>query len=534
MYLREARGFLDRQPYSRFAPRVALDVLMVAERMSDRATVDAMKARLLFGYPQSLQASHVVSLFPDAKQFREFVMAQGSTRLKEAPGPLPEQFTRVVILGLRRFKDKLLANPLFLVQAHCFAAAAGAAQVVDAVTPALRKECSGSPELSEAVQVYSDSKRARVEKVTQLNGLDSKEARFLEYFYLSRLSAEERTSPKVVKIRVENAISDRDYATALALLESASDQFDGDPQILFWRAWTLFAQQRDAEALAVAEQITTQHADSDWAPAARAYAEGIRNFGGYGRVNIDAILGVSRVFKAGVGVFELSVEYVTDSETKGPTTFTAYVGVVPDENRLEVCLHRDAALFLAYRTDAQSSAIFLEGEPEILMFTKPGPVPAPSLSLSRAADGKFSFNGNLAMGSSVKEAGATSSTLFDSPFLSTSEGIATLLAHGARRRGSVPCKPVDRDGGVAFSWLLPATDSATSQSLEFHISAEHRITRVSYGGFRIKSLNYGPRDSHELTPPAWPELPVRERGEFDISAMMKLIGAVGGLLGEAR
>jgi hypothetical protein len=130
------------------------------------------------------------------------------------------------------------------------------------------------------------------------------------------------------------------------------------------------------------------------------------------------------------------------------------------------------------------------------------------------------------MGSSVKEAGEKSSTLLDSPYLSTPEGIATLLAHMTRRRGWVPSKPVTRNGGTSFLWHIPSTDSPDIKLLEYHVSADHRITYAKWGNFCVESLEYGPKNSFQLNPPSWPQRPINERAAFDPSAMMKLMGAI--------
>jgi tetratricopeptide (TPR) repeat protein len=452
-------------------------------------------------------------------------MDQVDDRLKKNPDDLHVQFMRVVLLGLRQFKTDFLDDPSFLIRVHCFAQASGATQIVEMITPALRKNGLEDADFANVVRILLDKESQLAQKVLMLHGKGS-DADFLEQFYISRLSASEKKRPEIARILAENAINAREYEAALALIESISDEFKNDSQVLFWQAWTLFALHKDGQALKVLDQIVTNHPESKWATTAGVYAEGIRYFSEYQKANSEELLEISRVLKEGIGVLEANAEYLDDADSKNVRTYVAYVGIVPDENRLEFCLHKGNNLFLAYRTTASNSAIYLEGEPRTLVFKKPAPIPVPSISLSRADNGKFFFQAGLAMESLVKEAGAKASTLLDSPYLSTPEGITALLEYLARHHGWVPSKPVTAKKGTTFVWHIPSTDSPDTKLLDYHVSADHRITNLNYGNFCLKSLTYSTKNAYPLKPPSWPKRPVNENGEFDFSAMIKLVGAI--------
>lgn len=522
-YLGDALNYLDRNRSGKFAPRVAFDLLMVANYISNRALSDVMKAFILFEHSQSLQSYYVLSSFKDVEDFREFLAKQADTRFKDYPTSFPRQFTYAVINGLRHFGSKLLENRSFLLRAYCFADLAGEKQIVNTILPMLRKESSDSTALASIINIYFDKELSATEKIVRLHGKGD-DADFLEQLYLSRVSEEEKKQPDIIKILADNAIRSQEYQEAQLLIESMPKELHEDPQILFWKGWTLFSLEKDQQALNALAEITEKHQESEWATAAKEYAKGIRNYSEYQNANAEAILAMSKVIKAGIGMLQMNVNYVRGEETAKSHNYRAYVGIVPGENRLEASLYKDNNLFFGYRTTARNSAIYLKSEPKILAFRKQGPIPAPSLSLAREDNGTFTFEAGFAMESSMEGAGAKSSTLFNSPYLSTPEGVQTLLNYMTKRWGCVPNEPVTKNGITTFVWNIPSTDSPDIKQVEYRVSVTDVLTCVRYDKVGIADIKYGPEKSFQLDTPAWPKRPIEENEEFDFAAMMKLIG----------
>ena len=523
-YLKEATTYLSRNASSKFAPRVALDLLMVAENAKSETVSNTMKALLLFEYGESLQGAYILTSFEDAGTFREFLLAQADRRLKSDPGQLPRHFTRAVANGLRHFEAKLLEGGPFLLKAYCLADAAGSEQVASVVLQALRREASDDDALAALMEVCIDTQTPTPEKVLRLHGLDG-DAAFLKRFYLSTLSPTEGVQPGILRIRVENAINSRDYEEAKLLISSLPQEDREKPEVLFWKGWVLFALREEQHALDALDELVREHPTSEWAATAKTYGEGIRYMARGREENVKAILAISKALQEGVGILEAHGQYEHDPGKAEPQTYAIYVGIVPKENRLVVMLHRNGVLSLGYRSTDRRSAIYLKEGNTTLAFGSPGPIPAPSLSLTRGDDGAFSIQTGLAMESSIERAGAKASSLFDSPFLSTREGIQTLLEYTSRRYGWVPGKPVTVDGTSAFVWHVPSTTSSVMKKFEYRTSEDNRFSYMKYAGVCLESLKYGETSSFKLSPPPWPDSPVEESEKFDINAMMKLMGA---------
>jgi len=526
-YVKRATDYLEQRPSSTFAPRVALDALMAASQSMLPDEAGAMKGCLLFEYPASVQTAFVASMFRDANEFRQFVVWFADRQLEKAPGALPGQFTQVLALGLRQYGDAVLNDPEFLVRAHCFAKAAGSDKAVEVTEAALKKQCLTNTNLAQMVRVHLDRGCDPVRKILMFHAEKKGYARFFERFYCSRLASFDEKRPEIVKIRVENAVESSGYEKALALIDSASGDVVNEPQMLFLKAWACVALERDELAAASLKTISEKHAGTELAAAADLYAEGLRSFASLQKANAEALLAVVNVLKGGVRGLEGTATYVTEPEGPNGRTnaYAAYVGAVVDEGRLDFGLYRGGELILGYRTAANSSAIFLQAEPKILTFEAPGPVPLPSLTLVRKDD-TFSFNAGFVMGSSMKDAGATSAALLESPYATTSEGVMSLLSYSTRRRGVVPRKISTAQGLTVYGWLIPSAEAPYLHTLEYRVSADHRVKAFKFRGFEVNRLEYGAKTAVQLTPPAWPDRPTVCSKAFDVAAAARLMGSL--------
>jgi len=528
-YLKDATAFLESNSSLKVAPRVAFDILMVAERLKNKNLTNQMKAILIFEYSQTIQGSYVLSSFKDAKEFRTFILNQADLRLKKDPSSLPRKFTRVVVNGLGYFKMELLEDRYFLLKAYCLAEAAEDEKVAGLLRSALSREPSKKDAFDETMKICLDKTSNVAVKISSLHGKDN-DAAFIEKFYLSTLSSDERKAPAIIRILAENAINAQDYEAAQLLINDLPLKDQSDPQILFWKGWALLAQKKDMDAVAVFGEITKLYPDNEWSKSAEMYIDGVRSITESQESNAITMLAVSKELREGIGVLQTTVKYEHDSKSGEIEKFSLYIGMVPDSNHLELMLYKNDTLLIAYRTTDEVSSVYLKSDNKILTFNTPGPTPAPLLALSRDSDGKFSFTGNLAMETSIKKAGAKSSSLFDSPYLSTQTGVQILLDYMTRNKGWVSNKPVIKKGMTSYIWQIPSADSSTMELLEYRISKKNNLSYINFGSTRIEEIKYGTKNSFKLTPPPWPECPVEKHAKFGADVMIKLMGAAMGLL----
>ncbi len=527
-YIEDAYGYLQRNPTSNMAPRVALDILMVAERFGNKELSDIMKVFLMFEHSQSLQSVHVLSTFKDVDEFRAFVMVHAQEQLAKNHLLFPLQFSRLVDSGMFHFKNDIMNDGEFLLIAYCLANAAGATKTDEVLLPALKEKAGEDANLAKLVDICLNNKITVSEKVIRLHKQEEN-IPLLNNYYLSTLTASEKKEPDISLIIIGNAVKSGNYETAMLQLQAMPESFLNDPRILFWKSWIQFALKNDEEALETLSGLIKKFPKSEWVETAKLYMQGISSFKTSKDDNAKALLACFDVLREGIGFFEAKINFITNPDKHTKESHLVYAGLIPDKNILELMLYKNNKMVIGYRTGSADSALYLDGNDKILSFNESAAIPVPTLSLDREKNGNFLFNAGLEFSSSIKDAGVKTSTLFNSKYLSTFEGINDLLEHIARRHGWVPVKPLTKKEITTYIWHIPSTDSPDLKQVEYRISQDNIITSFNYDSLYVDDLRYGKKASFKLNAPSWPGHPEQKNEKFDFSIWMKFMGAAMGL-----
>lgn len=524
-YIQDAQTYLTRYPSSNFSPRIALDVLMVADRIGNKSLADNMKVFLLFEHSHSLQGIHILSTFKNAGEFREFILEHAERQLPKNPVLFPYQFSQIIDSGLFYFKNKLLDDSRFLLISYCLVDAAGENKTAEILLSALRKISKNNASLLPLLDICLDKSLTPSEKIIRLHEQEE-DTTFLESFYLSTLSQSDKNQPEISRILISNAIKARDYKKAQLQLDAMPENFRNDPQILFWQGWIHYSLHKDQQALDAFSILNKTHPNSRYTNTSRIYMEEIRNFEDYRKTISHEIFSAIEVLRSGIGILQANVKFTKNQSNDREQAYLIYIGLLPKKNFLELVLYRNSEMILGYRTSHIDSAIYLLGRKKILTFNESAVIPVPTLSLHREDNDSFTFNAGIDFSSSIEDAGVKTSSLFDSPYLSTIDGINDLIEHIARKHGWVLLNPMDRSGSTTFCWRAPSTDSPDMKHIEFNISEDAIITHFKYDNLIIDDLRYNKKPSFHLNQPPWPQYPIEKSDTFDFSVLMEFMGAV--------
>jgi len=525
-YIKDAMAYLRKYPSSRFAPRVAFDLMLIGQRTKKPKLVEDMRAYLVMDRPRSLQTSYVVAQFKKPAEFRQFVNKRMSVVFKKHPHLVPQSFIRAVEAGLGHFQAKLLDNTSFLLRTYCMAHIAGADKLSGSTLPVLRERIADSPELLAVLNTYTDDKLSMSQKVARLHNMRKQgDAKFLKRALLGQLSKDEKKKPDIVRTVVENAIGMRKYEDALSFGAAMPPAMRDEPQVMFWKAWTLFGLEKDAPAIEQLAELRKAHPKSEWASIAETYVDGIGHFGRRQKASADAILAVTRKARQGIGVFEARFTHKKENDDGETEVLNAYLGMVPGDDRFEMALHRNGRMSLGYHTSRTKAAFLVRSEAKTLKYTEPGPIPTPIVEVNRSPEGGFHVGAGLGMSTSMESAGRKASSAIRSPYLSTPEGLQELLDYTTRRQGWVPAEPVEKDGVTSYVWLIPATETPKLERLEFRVSG-NSLVYVEFDTFRLDSARYERKKSFDLAPPEWPKREAEMKDEFEPGTMFRLLGAV--------
>jgi hypothetical protein len=527
-FVAQAQQYLADHPSEENAPRAAFDLLMIATLTGKAALAQEMKARLLLDYTDSLHALYVLSSMGQVKEFHQLLGHVLQQHAGAWTTELCQRCCRAVRAAGRRFGAGVLSDEKFTLQCALVAHGAGDAQLLAACRGAL---ANASAESKQIAEIAFGSRSSDAQRIIDLHAVeDNATARVYEQHFYQRLPAAERHEPRMLRVAIEGRLAAARYNDALPLIEALLERESG-AQPLFWRAWCLAATGREDQARPVLEEIASRHASSPWRESAHDLASRLES--------LDATLGEHATSLAAT-VVQLRdnepqvAEIRATFETKDGRKLELYGAVETPRDHLEGVLLVDGTVVVAYRTSREGTRVFARGERQIVEYPGRGPVPAPQVSLTRGDDGQFRFAWSLPTGGGGVQQAKTA--LFQSPFLTTTDGLRALLEHTLLAKGWFPAGVVEEDGARRLEWSRPEADEPGRNSVSIHIDREGRIDRLQSSDGQLVQLRYGPAGAFERTPPAWPDLPVVRQDKMDpavflrvLAAAMSLFSSDGGL-----
>ncbi|MBU62800.1 MAG: hypothetical protein CMI26_09890 [Opitutae bacterium] len=520
-YQQDAIDYLEQNPKAPLSARLAHDLFMVATLTGNEKVAKKARRSLLFDYPTSLQTNYLLRGWNSDEEKIRKILLEEADRVSEEGAGFPARYCRCILLALKIHGPKLLADTSLRLRVFMLAEAAGVANLRQAVIDPLQEFAEEKAEQAAVVTAVL-SEKPNLEKLATVHKLSSSDARFAESFYLSRLDEEERKNNKVIELLAERAIfgSNKDFQKGIDYLENLSPEMQSIPRLSFWRARALIGLDR---TYATQEVLAKIEGNDPWAKAARSLGDGLQ----HAKTRRDAlsktILAAVKTFSNDVEAIRLEAEEGDGQKEEGAKL---YLGISTSSNALELQFSRGGTLVFAYRTDANSSAMYFHERKKILRFASPGAVPMPSLGLSRdPEDGTFKFNFGAGMGSSVEQVANQGEKILDNPYLATSSGLGTLLQYTLTQKGAwLP--PSSSTKGITKHFIrIVESHDPQEDSLSIGVSSDGKLRTVGFGKWNVHSIEYG-SNSLLANPPPWPVLAVEEREEFDFASFMGFLGSV--------
>jgi hypothetical protein len=524
-YQKDARAYLEQKPKAPLSPRLAHDLFMVATITGNEQVAKEARRALLFDYPSSLQTNYLLSsLSSDENKLREILIEEADRVLQSEPG-FPARFCRCILLALRTHGAKLLADNSLRLRVLLLAEAAGVTNLRQAAIEPLQELAEENGEQAEVVIAVLSTKSI-LEKLAAVHHLNGSDALFTESFYLSSLDKEQRKNPQVTELLAEREIfgRDKDFQAGIAHLENLPPKMQSIPRLSFWRAKALIALERGDEAEKTLAKI---EGNDPWAKAAHSLGDGLQHAETRRNALSKAILAAVETFSKDVEAIRIEANLLPEEgEEQQDDIAKLYLGISTSSNALEVQFRRGDALVLAYRTDANSSAIYSNERKRILRFASPGAIPMPSLGLKRdPEDGTFNFNLSAGMGTSVEQVAGQGERILDNPYFATSAGLGTLLRYTLTQKGAWLPPTSSKEGLTKHIIRVVEPYDPQEKFLSIGVSSDGKLRTIGFGKWNLHSIRYGSNSLLANSPP-WPDVPVEEREEFDFSSFMGLLGTL--------
>ena len=520
-YQKDAISYLEQNPKAPLSPRLAHDLHMVASITGNEQVAKNARRSLLFDYPNSLQTNYLIRGWSSNEEKMRKILSEEADRVSEEGAGFTARYCRCLLLALKIHGPNLLTDTSLRLRVFMLAEAAGVANLRQAVIEPLQEFAEEKAEQAAIVTAVL-SEKTILEKLATVHKLSGSDALFAESFYLSRLDEEERKNIEVIELVAERAIfgSNKDFQKGIDYLENLSPEMQSIPRLSFWRARALIGLDRTDAAQEVLAKIG---GNDPWAKAARSLVDGLQHATTRRDALSKTILAAVKTFSNDVEAIRLEAEEGDGQKEEGAKL---YLGISTSSNALELQFSRGGTLVFAYRTDANSSAMYFHERKKILRFASPGAVPMPSLGLSRdPEDGTFKFNFGAGMGSSVEQVANQGEKILDNPYLATSSGLGTLLQYTLSQKGAwLP--PSSSTKGITKHFIrIVKSHDPQEGSLSIGVSSDGKLRTLGFGNWNVHSIEYG-SNSLLANSPSWPDLAVEEREEFDFASFMGFLGSV--------
>ncbi len=520
------RTFLDEHPSDPNAPRVALDLFMLAAIQKNDALRTEAALRLVLDYPHSMPGAFCVTTFQKASDYRKLLQNHFQETKTQITPQFCRKFAAATQLGIQHWRNEFLSEDKFLLCAAWTAKFGGAFLLELQCQEKLKKAKDQPAQIAKIL--FADDKDAKAQLIELQAIEDNKLARKFQQCLYSGLSEEDRQSPQVLTMMAENMLALTAFEEALPLVERLTAK-DPQPRFLFWKAWSLAALGRVEQARQVVDAMTKQAPKDEWTRAAGQLDQSLVGFSENLQQNVNALHEVvSALHQSRLELIEIKAAF----KPQDAAPITCHVGLDTATQSLLAVISRNEQFLAGYRSDSERSYAGVVGDSSIQGFRQGGGLPDFLFQLALTPGGKnWSLNCRSQKSTAAGPLATLRHSLAKCRYLSTKEGleeILSMLIHA----GVFPLPAREEKGQQVFEWLMPRVNEPGIDTLSMRIAADHQRLFLKGKQLVFGDIRFGKTGDFALSSPLWPELPVSWHGELDNSTFFRLGGAVAKFLEE--
>jgi hypothetical protein len=523
-FLVDADAFLTSQPESPLGPQLAMEQLMAASIENKSEPFNAMRRKLLFEYPDSLQGKYLLSTF-DADSYGTF-LEQDLDLDVIADRKASELRVRGMEAAYARwgedvFKDSKVAMRIaFLARRHEKTALAEVGQ---------RLLAERTEKSAPVAALLFDQATDDLEKLAKLNDkdLDEDMAKLARELVLASLGDQERVMPEALEMALQEAMRDLDWVRVLSLADQLLAVAPDNCRARYWRCWALVGHNRIYDAQTEARAIVAEHPDDAWAAPAELLAKAIAPI----EESIDRCVAAYQP-AASVARRIYAVEMLMNARMVDDPA-EVYVAIRPSGPYVEFSAKYEGAVLLAYRTDHEQSDFYLQSRNVTQRGKRPAELSVVILDWLMPAQLFFMKT----VGEPLKYDEASLQTAFRKLLtavdLSDRELCAKAILAG-RQKGMLPLPPEVVFTATTLRILEPSIESPDVVARSVQLQADLEKVTVRYFTKTNRQLieaRFATTEDFSFSSPQWPEAPTVEveslGGPDSIAAWAEFMSAVG-------
>jgi len=529
-YLTEAQKFLSDQPNSPESARVALDYLMMSKAAENINAVKEATNLLMFDYLGSLPSLFFLSSFDAGSPRLNQLLLAKTEENDPHDANFSKRFCETLNLLGRLHGPKLFYDPSLCIRAYLISKHAKQTEITDILTQALTelKENASCADLIELIT----SDRSPLDQVIELSKVSHPDSDYCLKFFSALLEEGQLNSSQIVELQINRTLfsPDPNPHKAQDLISRLPNEMAKSTK---YQVFIAFAQaileNRDStlDTLKYAQSTPNGEDGQAWAATAKSFADGIEFEESRKKLLLSQF---EKVFTEIIKPRDaLYVRFALKGDQQGEKGhLNGHIAVSVKSKHFEFHAHRGDTPFFAYRTDANSSALFLEGmeDGRSFRFAEPGAYPVPTIDIQRDRErGSFNYSFNLNFSKDMEDLLSQSLKTVDNSYLSTDTGREVLLNHLMTKKGLWLTPPAATETGTQFQMNSLQNDTPTPKPSSLHIELSGDLTELQVGALHIKKINRGSEDVLKDMP-AWPSAKITDKDNFDFQLLMQAVGQI--------
>jgi hypothetical protein len=521
-YLELAHDFLDENPDSKEAPRVALDLIMMGKAAENLPSVVRGTDLLLFEYLGTLPSLHFISSFDKGSPRLTQLLKAKTEEADLNQKSFPQYFADSILLLARIHGPDLLSDPALLLRTYLIAKLSDNKKLSESLEKAIEVTEEKNSNFKPLV-VICRAKISPLEKISRLREVSHPEAEFCIKYFTTLLSAEEKNSQSFVESTIQSALFSSSSRPDLALtyLSNLPNELSTTPK---YQTYTAFAHLLNGNKESALTQLKTLSESSPnsadaWIETARSFSDGIEFGKSRKALFLDQVEKLWERWQKQTKVFIIEGSWIHPIEAQ---TFHFQIGVDKNQEIFVIHIQQNGNAFLSYEVSNAGCKIFTPSGKNI-SFPKRGAYPLPKVEINRNPEtGTFNYSFNLNFGQRFDDFLEQSADNLNISYLGTPKGREVLLTHFLEQKGIWFSPPASSDRGTVFT-LHKLDQKIPSKLYKFEIAGSGELVFLELGKLRINNFTQGNAELMK-TLTAWPVGVSDSEDEFEISILFEAIG----------
>ena len=532
-YFDSVYKFISENPESKYIPRICYDFYLAALGNSNGDLIKKGKALLFIEGHPSVYSSEYLSSVPDAAGFRDLVkdityVIDSSDKDKVEP------LCKLIRFGFQKFKSEVMGDEIefpILMFSH---ASLVKDEELSTFCASLINNYVEKDNSNLIVTKILFSENLPYQKYISFAKLDTSLGNFAANLYYDYLTEAEQAQPEIIISRLEEHYKSKQFEKILRDIKELPEEKKGISNIMTLKALALFGLKQDENAIETLKKTMDLVVSKEQEIIIKDFISYIKNFNENKKTLGELLPKFSNNFLSGELVLEADISF---SDPSKQSKSNIYIAINLTENYVELHVLDKQELIIAFKVKDDNTMIYINSEKSIWAYNGTAVYPVPSITLDRSRDGGFNFLMGFHLSTNISSLSSSSFKLFGSPYFSTAHGVHEIYDYTARSTSNQITPNAIDEENVKIKFSEFDWKNLKTKSMDLMLDKNHAIKRIDNlndtNNLKFNRFFLSANKKYIFSPPAWPDMPVVKKGDFDTKQFMVLFGQIMDIMSES-